>query len=202
MPFKMDRFSSVDPSLSFMKMTHGWQTEGGRASLTFVQKNSCQSYVVTSILSSSDIHFSWLIHDHDQVRPLLLYFLKSPKHQSGLNFVWPGIMNESVISVCCPVIVLHKRYCTMVAFLFCPPQLSACRCTLSSPSPWCTKKWWSMLMMAFEPVTMSTASSMRYVICRGMASQHTPKIAHFVGVRKYSGPGVVWPCRGQRWVLS
>ena len=26
-------------------------------------------------------------------------------------------------------------------------------------------------------------------ICRGMDSQHTPKIAHFLGVRKYMGPG-------------
>ena len=55
---------------------------------------------------------------------LLYFFLRSPKHQLGLNLVWPGIMNESVISLCWPVITLHSRYCTMVAFLFCPPVVS------------------------------------------------------------------------------
>ena len=74
-----------------------------------------------------------------------------PKHQSGLNFVWSGMMNESVISLCWPVITLQRRYCTKIAFLFPPPQFSACRCTLSSPSPWFSKKWWSMLTMALEP---------------------------------------------------
>ena len=40
-----------------------------------------------------------------------------------------------------------------------------------------------------EPFPMSTASSIRSLICRGMATQHTPNIAHFRGVIKYIGPG-------------
>ena len=137
-----------------------------------VLKYSCQSYVVTSTVPSSSPVGCATFTDADSfttptksARPptsvLLYFFFRSPKHQSGLNFVWPGIMNESVISLCWPVITLHRRYCTMIAFLFCPPQLSACRCTLSSPSPWFSKKWWSMLTMALEPFPMSTASSMR-----------------------------------------
>ena len=137
-----------------------------------VLKYSCQLYVVTKALPSSR-PVGWatlMVADSfttptKSVRPptfvLLYFFLRSPKHQLGLNLVWLGIMNESVISLCWPVITLQSRYCTMMAFLFCPPQLSACRCTFSSPSPWCAKKWWSMLTMALEPFPMSTASSIR-----------------------------------------
>ena len=139
-----------------------------------VSKYYCQSYVVTSTVPSSSPVCCATFIDADSftsptksARPptsvllFLFYFPRSPNHQSVLNFVWPRIMNESVISLCWPVITLHRRYCTMIAFLFCPPQLSVCRCTLSSPSPWFSKKWWSMLTMALGPFPMSTASSMR-----------------------------------------
>ena len=62
------------------------------------------------------------------------------------------------------------------------------------------------------PFPVSLASSMR-LICRGMASQHTPKIPHLRGVRKYMGPGsealwvsvLTWPpklCPGLDIIVS
>ena len=49
---------------------------------------------------------------------LLYFFFSKPKHQSGLNFVCLGIMNDRVTASCWPVMTLHSKYCTMVVFLF------------------------------------------------------------------------------------
>ena len=115
--FRIDLLTSVDPALSFTKMQPGCAESNRRwwsflIPGTFVQKvlkYSCQSYVVTKALPSSrPVGWATLtVADSfttptKSVRPptfvLLYFFLRSPKHQSGLNLVWPGIMNESVIS--------------------------------------------------------------------------------------------------------
>ena len=42
----------------------------------------------------------------------------------------------------------------------------------------------SMLTTVFAPLPVSLASSITKFTCRGMASQHTPKMAAFLGVKK------------------
>ena len=91
--------------------------------------------------------------------------LANPKHQSGANLVCPTGRNESVISVCSPAFTLHSRYCIIYLFLFWPEQLSAWRYASVSPSPWCSKKWWSIDMIELAPLPTLNDSSIRYVIC-------------------------------------
>ena len=114
--FRIDIFTLVDPAFSFTKMQPGCAESNRRwwsflIPGTFVQvlKYSCQLYVVTKALPSSrpvgwatlTVADSFTIPTKS-VRPLtfvlLYFFLRSLKHQSGMNLVWPGIMNESVIS--------------------------------------------------------------------------------------------------------
>ena len=54
--------------------------------------------------------------------------------------------------------VLHHVY---VAVLILSTQLSACRCRLTSPRFRVEKKWCSILMIAFAPFPVLTASSIR-----------------------------------------
>ena len=56
--------------------------------------------------------FTTVTTETRSVRPptfvLLYLFFSKPKHQSGLNFVCPGIMNDRVISSCWPVMTLQQ----------------------------------------------------------------------------------------------
>ena len=52
-----------------------------------------------------------------------------------------------------------------------------------------------MLIMALAPLPVLNASSIKELICLGIASQHTSKIAHLHGVKKYIGPG----CNLSHW---
>ena len=109
--------------------------------------------------------------------------LMKPKQASGENFVWPAIMKCKWMDWCRPVSTLHMRYCTMVLFLFWPLELSACRLACDSPRPWWLKKKSSTLTTMFAPLPVSLASSIMKFTWRRMASQHTPKMAAFLGVR-------------------
>ena len=84
------------------------------------------------------------------------------------------------------VTTLHTQYWRKVLFLFCPAQLSACRCKRSSPKAWCVRKWCTRLTTVFAPLPVSDASS---IIWQGRPSQHTLKMAHFLAVLKYIGQG-------------
>ena len=80
--------------------------------LSFVLLQVVCGYQHTPIISSSCIDFNLLVHDPNQITncALPVLFLKSPKHQSG-----SGIVKESVVYLCIPIITLHKWYCTTVA---------------------------------------------------------------------------------------
>ena len=54
--------------------------------------------------------------------------LNSPKHQSGENFVWLTVRNDSVMELCRLVSALHARYYIMQFFFVLPG-------TVISPNP-------------------------------------------------------------------
>ena len=89
------------------------------------------------------------------------FFFKSPKHQSGANFVCPASINDMLASSLRPLWTLHIRYHIIIAFLFCPLQLSACRRRCFSPMAKLVKKWCNREMTALAPFPHDTDSSMR-----------------------------------------
>ena len=113
-----------------------------------------------------------------------------PKQALGENLVWPVIMKCSWMEVCRPVMTRQSRYCTIVLFLFCPLQLSACRLALVSPRLWWLKKKSSMLTTVFAPFPVSLASSITKFTCRGIASQPTPNMAAFQEVDRAGLEGI------------
>ena len=72
--------------------------------------------------------------------------LKSPKHQSGKNFVWPTIKNDKVMLLLRPASTLQARYCMTKRFLFCP-EIQYTKGCLGVIGVWGIKGWLPELLI-------------------------------------------------------
>ena len=132
------------------------------------EKCLTQSYCLTITSPSSFLtSWAWLMEAESSTTftrscrhptsVLLNRCFRRPNAQSGANLVWPTIMK--LISTCLlrPAITRHAKYCIIkltshvniqqvgtsactYRFLFCPLQLSACRCRFVAPKPLFSRK--------------------------------------------------------------
>lgn len=84
--------------------------------LKWAPRHSCQLYIRFPILWTNPLCWVgcwWWVNDFHYIVEGVhntASTTKSPKHQSGPNFVWPTGKNEYVMEVCSPTRILHMKY--------------------------------------------------------------------------------------------
>ena len=135
-------------SLSLTKAYPGWVSVNRKWCIAFIpfsarcqkgrSKKVAQSYVGTRIrpscvptscaqFTAADFSTTRTISSRHLILDFRYSCSKSPKHQSGENFVCPTIKEDTVMDLFRPDKTRHARYCMTYLFLFWPEQLSACK---------------------------------------------------------------------------